>query len=165
MAPVHDKSTNDVSPGSEAQASWQLPADAELTPPYAPGEEKLSQLAARAFDGSRDWEIYGTISPHESKRFNTPEGMHFFRKPLWVEVTCGAAALLLIVGQMWAVELCRTAGWNSAGYSGFLRLGMLLLGAGLLFIAAPFYKPSGWTPEVQHEEDAAHKHFRGKRRF
>jgi hypothetical protein len=140
---------------------WKLPRDAPLTPPYAPTNEQLEAAMERS--ELRMWDAMGAISPSEDRRFGADEPQLVIRQPLWRESVCGTLALLLISGQFWLAELCRAVGWEPGGWAPWLRVAVLELGACLLFLAVPVFKPAGWTPAQQAEEDAAHAYFRGKR--
>jgi len=148
-------------PGESGQGAWRKAGkDVEVEGPYTTLDD-LHRAAGRA--ERRYWELSGTIGRAEDRRFSEPEGFRYFWKPPGVTYGFGLPAVLLIVVQMWFPELNSALGDPAGEYIGLLRIAALFLGALLLFIAAPLYKPADWTPQQQQELDAAHEYFRNKR--
>lgn len=123
--------------------------------------DNLHEAADRA--EPRLLEQTGRISSAEDRRFSEPEGFRYFWKPPAITFGFGTPAIVLIVLQMWFPEINRALGNPAGEYVGLVRIGAILVGAALLFAAAPLYKPADWTPQRQQEEDQAHEYFRNKR--
>lgn len=140
---------------------WQLtPEEADQLPP-GPSQRKMHRAGRRA-ESRQHWAA-GNVSPAEDRRFAGPSGMRLFWKPPLYTFGAGGPAVLLIVCQLWLPNIDAALGDPLGSYVGLGRLGMILLGALLLFVAAPLHKPADWTPEKQQEIDSAREYFRGKR--
>lgn len=143
--------------------SWHLPPEVMDEPVGRIPREKLHKIAARA--ERRAFSAAGQVSPYESQRFSTKSGWVYWWKPPWITFGFGVPAAVLIVGQTWLPDLDSALGGPLGGFVGLTRLGLILLGGYLLFVAAPLHKPPDWTPEKQREIDSARDYFRRKRRL
>jgi len=94
-----------------------------------------------------------------------PLGWRLFWKGPAHTFGAGVPAWMLIIGQLWLPELDAALGNPLNGHTGLTRLGLILVGAVLLYIAAPLYKPADWTPAKQREIDQAQDYIRRKRRL
>ena len=106
--------------------------------------------------------VHREINPAD-RRFAEPDRYRYFWKPPAVTFGFGAPAILLIVLQMWFPALDRALGSPVGDSVGLLRLLAVFVGAFLLSVAVPLYKPADWTPEQEQEQEAAREYFRGKR--
>jgi len=140
---------------------WQLtPEEADELPP-APNQQEMHRAGQHS--ERQLWKAVGSVSPAENRRFAGPLGWRLYWKPPAYTFGAGGPAWLLIIGQLWLPELDAALGSHLGGYLGLTRLGLILVGAVLLYIAAPLYKPADWTPAQQKEMDEDHDYFQRKR--
>jgi len=103
------------------------------------------------------------VNRHEDARHSKDDGWRFFWKPPGMTLGFGIPGLVLLIVQAWEPEINAALGGLLGSHDVVVRLGMQLLGAMLLFIAAPLYKPADWTPEQQLALDRDKAYFRSKR--
>jgi len=141
---------------------WKMEPEDVDAPPYAPSQDEMHAAGKRA--ELNLWRAVGLVSPSEDRRFAGPYGWRLFWKLPAYTFGAGVSGVLLILAQLLLAE-------GAPLYSlipdaaGLTRLGMLIFGAWLLFVACPLYKPADWTPEKQREIDRDRDYFRRKRRF
>jgi hypothetical protein len=138
---------------------WKLQPGAEGEIVF-PSEQQLYRAAERA---ERSYWSTWRVSPSILKRFKFGDGCRFFWKHPATTFGFGIPGLLLIAANFPLAAWLGGSDFERAGGLGLARLGLILGGALLLFIAAPLYKPMDWTWDKQREEDGAHEYFRSKR--
>ena len=146
---------------TEKKRSWQLTPEEADEFPAAPSQQAMHQAGLNA--ERQVWRSVGSVSPVEDRRYAGPTGWRLFWKPPAYTFGAGGPAWLLIIGQLWLPELDAALGQPLGIWLGLTRLGMILAGAVLLYIAAPLYKPADWTPAKQKEMDQDHAYFQRKR--
>ena len=111
----------------DGEPAWHVDPEAPLTPPIALSHSQLCALIEKS--ESRIWETTGIIGRSEIRRFSEDHSTQWLHKPLWMTLAFGVPGILLLAGQFWAVELCRVSGWELGAGAGWLRLGMIFVGA------------------------------------
>ena len=113
----------------------------------------------------REFEITRQVFRNEDMRFDQPTGWRYWWKPPAITFGFGIPGIVLIIAQLWLPEFNEALDGFLGGYVGLARLAMLFIGGWMVLIAAPLYKPAGWSPQKDQEVRRAREHYRNKRKF